>query len=168
MGVKYFVRVHQICAYLGSNSAFLAPGPKPAGGWHIHGHTCWVRGGGLITGWKKWYGDSVQLLQLNQKRPWCTMCLLPEDTEESLWFYSIVSYKLDLISIQTCTHIPKSLGWACCDFPSWNWIAIHYCTYWHHNSILSSGQLTEPQIVSMRKCKHSRCPHHVPIILHAT
>lgn len=39
--------------YHGSISAFLAPWLKPAGGWYIHRHTCWVGVGGLITGWKK-------------------------------------------------------------------------------------------------------------------
>lgn len=49
--VKYFAILPQICAYR-SISAFLAPWPKPAGGWYIHRHTCWARVGGLITGWK--------------------------------------------------------------------------------------------------------------------
>lgn len=108
MGLKYFVCLPQMSAYLGRNSTFLAPGPKPAGGWD----TCWVRVGGLITGWQKWYSESVQLLQLNEKRHWWTMCLLPENTKESVWLYSKAT--LDLISIQTFT--PKSLGWGCCDF----------------------------------------------------
>lgn len=36
-----------------SVSVFSPPRPAPAGGLYIHRHTCWVRVGGLITGWKK-------------------------------------------------------------------------------------------------------------------
>lgn len=51
---------------------FFAHGQKPAGGWHIYGHTCWVRVGGLITGWQKikmiWWIMAVVTTQWDEAR----------------------------------------------------------------------------------------------------
>lgn len=160
-----------MCAYLGSNSAHLASGPQLAGTWHIYGHTCWirVRHKNAVKKKKKtiwwicsfvWIGRGPDVHCVTRLKTLRSHCDLIQKSQ--------FSYKLELISMQTCTHISKSLGWACCDFASWNWIATHNCTSWHPNSILSAGQLTQPQRVSRRKCEHSRCPHHDPIIQHST
>lgn len=169
MGVKYFESLPRIWAYLGSNSAFLALGRKPAGGWQIHGHTCWVQVGGLITGWKKkWYGESVQLLLCDEAlvhnvppawRHWGVTVILVNSQS------SATSY---LISMQTCAHIPKSLKGACCDISSWNWIAIFIAV---HTDIIMLYCLRDNSQSAKdfhRGNVSTAGVHILPIILHTT
>lgn len=113
---EIFFHLPQMCDYLGSNSALVAPGPKPAGGGAGVASTTHLLGGSERLNHRlrnEWYGESVQLLPLNERRLWGSMCFLSEDTEASLGSLSKVTVQLQVASL-ACRHVLRyqsGSGW---------------------------------------------------------
>lgn len=137
----------------GDQFSFLAPGPKPAGEWYIHRHTCWVRVGGLFTDWggkndqmnqsclSKWISRGSAVHCASHLKTPRTHCDLFKNPKSATSRTSLVH------------RHNQNLGWTCCDFPSWNRIDIHDSKYWTHHEYVLLGKKEKSHICAVKKTK---------------